>query len=208
MVPGGAVLLCRRGPRPADGGSTGRRRRVGRAGGHSGRARSRLAALGGSAARPGGLLGYLGFVVARTDRADGWFALQRRGWNSGFDGGASTLRFTVDVLATAPSVLEVVTVALLAAAVMLLAVTTRCWWRSPAWPLLVYATLVLAMVVGSDGVMNSKARLLLPAFVLLIPPAIGLAHRRPGTAVAVLAGLTVSSAWFGAYSLTVWPYAI
>lgn len=64
------------------------------------------------------------------------------------------------------------------------------------------------MVLGSDGLMNSKARLLLPAFVLLIPPAIGLARRRPGTAVAVLAGLTVTSAWFGAYSLTIWPYAI
>ncbi|MPZ64616.1 MAG: hypothetical protein GEU83_03545 [Pseudonocardiaceae bacterium] len=157
---------------------------------------------------PAGLLGYLGFVASRTGRAGGWFALQRHGWDSGFDGGASTLRFTVDVLATAPSVLEVVTVALLAAAVVLLVVAMRSWWRSAAWPLLVYATLVLAMVLGSDGVMNSKARLLLPAFVLLIPPAIGLARRRPGTAVAVLAGLAVSSGWFGAYSLTVWPYAI
>lgn len=157
---------------------------------------------------PAGLLGYLAFVASRTGRWGGWFALQREGWESGFDGGASTLGFTVDVLATAPSVLEVVTVAVLTAAVVLLAVAARSWWRSAAWPLLVYATLVLAMDLGSDGLMNSKARLLLPAFVLLIPPAIGLARRQPATAVAVLTGLTVASGWFGGYALTIWPYAI
>lgn len=157
---------------------------------------------------PAGLLGYLGFVGWRTGRADGWFVVQEQGWKSGFDGGSSTLRFTVDTLATAPSVLEVVTVAVLTAAVVLLAIAALSWRRSAAWPLLVYATVVVAMGLGSDGLMNSKARLLLPAFVLLIPPALGLARRQPATAVAVLAGLTVSSAWFGAYSLTIWPYAI
>ncbi|MQA17115.1 MAG: DUF2029 domain-containing protein [Pseudonocardiaceae bacterium] len=157
---------------------------------------------------PAGLVGYLGFVASRTGRWDGWFALQRDGWDSYFDGGAATLGFTVDVLATAPSLLEVVTVAVLAGAVVPLAVAARSWRRSVAWPLLVYATLVLAMDLGSNGLMNSKARLLLPAFVLLIPPAIGLARRRPGTVFAVLGAATLASAWFGAYSLTVWPYAI
>lgn len=157
---------------------------------------------------PAGLLGYLGFVASRTGRADGWFVVQRQGWESGFDGGSSTLRFAVDTLATASAVLEVVTVAVLTAAVVLLAVAALSWWRTAAWPLLVYATVVVAMVLGSDGLMSSKARLLLPAFVLLIPPALGLARRQPATAVAVLAGLTVSSAWFGAYALTIWPYAI
>lgn len=86
---------------------------------------------------PAGLLGYLGFVASHTGRADGWFALQRQGWESGFDGGVSTLRFTVDALPTAPSVLEVVTVAVLAAALMLLVVAGLSWWRSAARPLLV-----------------------------------------------------------------------
>jgi hypothetical protein len=35
--------------------------------------------------------------------------------------------------------------------------------------------------------MNAKLRLLLPAFVVLVPMASGLAHRRTGTAVAVVA---------------------
>ena len=42
-----------------------------------------------------------------------------------------------------------------------------------AWPLVLYGTLVLAMDLGANGLMNSKARLLLPAFTLLIPAAIG-----------------------------------
>jgi hypothetical protein len=64
------------------------------------------------------------------------------------------------------------------------------------------------MDLGANGLMNSKARLLLPAFTLLIPPAMALAKRRPGTVVTVLVGVVVASAWFGAYSLTGWHYAI
>jgi hypothetical protein len=56
--------------------------------------------------------------------------------------------------------------------------------------------------------MNSKARLLLPAFTLLIPIAIGLARRRTSTFVVTLSALAVASSWFGAYALTSWGYAI
>ena len=164
--------------------------------------------MGSRAARPSGLLGYLAFVAARTGRWDGWFALQRQGWNSTFDGGRATLRFTGRVLTTAPSVLEVTTVWLLAGAVMLLVLCVLDWRDSPAWPLLVYAVVVLALDLGSSGVMNSKARLLLPAFVLLLPLAIGLARRRPVVLTCTLIGLAAFSAWFGSYALTIWPYAI
>jgi hypothetical protein len=157
---------------------------------------------------PSGLIGYLAFVAARTGRWDGWFALQRQGWESRFDGGRATLRFTGRVLTTAPSVLELVTVWLLAGALVLLVLCVLDWWRDPAWPLLVYAATVLAMDLGCSGVMNSKARLLIPAFVLLLPVAIGLARRRTVLLVLTLITLTGFSAWFGSYALTVWPYAI
>lgn len=157
---------------------------------------------------PAGLLGYLGFVAARTGRWDGWFALQRAGWDSRFDGGVATLGFTRDVLVAAPSVLEVGTVLVLAGALALLVVCTIAWWRTPAWPLLVYAAAVLAMDLGSNGLMNSKARLLLPAFVLLVPVATGLAQRRPATVAAVLGGVVLVSSWFGAYALVTWRYAV
>lgn len=157
---------------------------------------------------PSGLLGYLAFVADRTGRWDGWFALQRQGWDSAFDGGRATLRFTRQVLTTAPSVLEVTTVWLLAGALVLLVLAALEWRGGPAWPLLVYAVVVLALDLGSNGVMNSKARLLLPAFVLLLPVAIGLARRRPMMLACTLATLAAFSAWFGSYALTVWPYAI
>ena len=157
---------------------------------------------------PSGLLGYLAFVADRTGRWDGWFALQQQGWDSAFDGGRATLRFTRQVLTTAPSVLEVTTVWLLAGALVLLVLAALEWRGGPAWPLLVYAVVVLALDLGSNGVMNSKARLLLPAFVLLLPVAIGLARRRPMMLACTLATLAAFSAWFGSYALTVWPYAI
>jgi hypothetical protein len=56
--------------------------------------------------------------------------------------------------------------------------------------------------------MASKARLLLPAFVLLVPIAVALAKRRTTTLVLTLCGLVVVTSWFGAYAVTVWSYAI
>jgi hypothetical protein len=154
---------------------------------------------------PLGLAGYLAFVAARTGSAGGWFELQERGWNSRFDGGAATLGFTEEVLASGRSVLEVGTVAVLAGALALLAV---CLVRRVPWPLVVYAAGVLAMGIASNGLMNSKARLVLPAVTLLVPVALGLAKRRRGTAVAVVAGAALASAWFGGYAITGWSYAI
>ncbi|MGH4010992.1 MAG: hypothetical protein ACRDTH_23015 [Pseudonocardiaceae bacterium] len=157
---------------------------------------------------PSGLVGYLAFVAARTGRWDGWFALQWQGWRSSFDGGRATLRFAGRVLSTAPSVLEVITVWLLAGVLVLWVLCALDWRRSSAWPLLVYAAVVLAMNLGASGVMNSKARLLLPALVLLLPVAIGLARRRTALVALTLTALTAFGAWFGSYALTVWPYAI
>lgn len=154
---------------------------------------------------PLGLLGYLAFVANRTGELTGWFAVQQQGWDSKFDGGIATVRFGIAVLTTGRSVLEVATVALLVVAVVLVVLCCR---QRIGWPLIVYGALTLAMDIGSNGLMNSKARLLVPAFTLLIPIAIGLAKRRRGTVITVLIGVTVASAWFGAYALTGWQYAI
>ncbi|NMI01608.1 hypothetical protein HF526_30560 [Pseudonocardia sp. K10HN5] len=163
----------------------------------------------GAALAPLGLLGYLGWVAARTGSATGWFDLQNRGWGSRFDGGAATAQFAASVLVSVPSAFEVLTVAVLAGGLVLLAVgVVRAVRGGLPWPLLVYGAGVLIMDVGSNGLMNSKARLLLPAFTLLLPVALGLARRRPATTVATLVAVALGSAWFGAYALTAWQYAI
>jgi hypothetical protein len=160
--------------------------------------------VGGTLA-PAGLIAYLSFVADRTGDLGGWFAVQAKGWNSQFDGGIATVRFGLAVLATGRSVLEVTTIAVLVTAIALVLVAIR---LRIGWPLIVYGALVLAMDVGSNGLMNSKARLLLPAFTLLIPVAIGLSRRTRGTMLTVLVGVVLASAWFGAYVLTGWQYAI
>ncbi|WP_245886068.1 hypothetical protein [Umezawaea tangerina] len=154
---------------------------------------------------PLGLLGYLGYVAARTGQLDGWFAVQQRGWDSRFDGGAATWKFALANLGEPRSVLELTTVWILLIAVALVVLGFR---RRLEWPLLVYGIGVLLMDLDSNGLMNSKARLLLPAFTLLVPAALAIAKRRTSTAVALLSGLAVFSAWFGAYAITAWQYAI
>jgi len=161
---------------------------------------------------PLGLLGYLAWVGARTGSPTGWFAVQSRGWGSRFDGGASTLHFAGTVLASAPSLLEVGTVVALVVAVVLLGVCLRdAAAGTLPWPLFCYGLLVVAMDVGSAGVMASKARLLLPAFTLVVPVAVGLARlagRHRVAAAGILAGVVLASAWFGAYAVAIWPAAI
>jgi hypothetical protein len=154
---------------------------------------------------PVGFFGYLGWVASRTGELTGYFALQERGWDSRFDGGIATWNYAVDALTRQLTILEGTTILLIVAALVLVVLGFRL--RLP-WPLMVFAIAVLAMDIGSNGLMASKARLMLPAFVLLIPIAIGLAKRRTSTMVWTLSGLAVASAWFGAYSVTVWNYAI
>lgn len=152
-----------------------------------------------------GLLGYLGYVAARTGDLDGWFRIQREGWGWYLDGGAATFRYTGTVLGGGERVIDLMIVVALAGTVALLVIAVR--MRLP-WPLLVYGALVLVTVWGSEGLTHAKLRLLVPAFVLLLPVAVGLARRRLGTALAVLVAAALASAWFGGYALTIWPYAI
>jgi hypothetical protein len=154
---------------------------------------------------PAGLLSYLGWVAAKTGSLTGYFKLQNQGWESHFDGGLATLRFVVEALTHQLSVLEGVTILVISTAFVLLVVGFR---TKLPWPMLLYAIGVLLLVVGSDGMMASKARLLLPAFVLLVPIAVALAKRQTATAVLTLTGLVVVTSWFGAYAVTVWSYAI
>ncbi|MER7076550.1 glycosyltransferase family 39 protein [Saccharopolyspora kobensis] len=154
---------------------------------------------------PSGMLLYIGWVGVQTGNPTGYFALQQRGWSSQFDGGVATGQFLLESLTTEKSVFETFTTWVVLAALVLMVLCLR--QRMP-WPLLVFAAAVLVLDLGSDGLMYSKVRLMLPAFPLLIPVAIGLARRRTTTAVTTAVLLVFFGSWFGAYSLTAWQYAI
>lgn len=154
---------------------------------------------------PAGMLVYVGWVAVQTGNPTGYFELQQRGWSSSFDGGLETLEFGLEVLATGKSAFETVTLLICLASLVLMVLCLR--YRLP-WPLVVFAAAVLALDLGADGLMYSKVRLLLPAFPLLLPVAMGLANRRATTAAWSTALIVCFGSWFGAYSLTAWSYAI
>lgn len=154
---------------------------------------------------PLGMVLYLAWVAIRTGRPDGYFLVQQRGWSSTFDGGSGTLHFAAETLATNASVLETITVWIVLLALMLLVLCVRD--RLP-WPLIAFTSLVLLQDLGSDGVMYSKVRLMLPAFALLFPLATGLAKQRADTRTCIVVLVGCFGAWFGAYTLTAWQYAI
>ncbi|WP_454163926.1 hypothetical protein [Gordonia iterans] len=154
---------------------------------------------------PLGFLGYLGVVAAKTGSLTGWFQIQTQGWDTKMDFGVAAWRFVVDSLTASHDFAQVAT------ALVMLGVLALLAWsfadRLP-WPVLAYGTLVVASILLSSGLMMSRARLLLPAFVLLIPLAALLSRQRPGVAASVLGPIVLLSAWFGAYMLTVFQYAI
>ncbi len=154
---------------------------------------------------PLGFLGYLGVVAAKTGSLTGWFQIQTQGWDTKMDFGVAAWRFVVDSLTASHDFAQVAT------ALVMLGVLALLAWsfadRLP-WPVLAYGTLVVASILLSSGLMMSRARLLLPAFVLLIPLAALLSRQRPGVAASVLGPIVLLSAWFGAYMLTVFHYAI
>jgi len=157
-----------------------------------------------AAIAPVGLLSYIAWVGQRLGRADGYFYVQNDAWKMSYDTGGYTLS-TAHTLLTKPQALAfyvVAVVLLVALALLALLVLDRV-----PWPLLVYAALIVAMAFFGDGYFHAKARLLMPAFPLLLPVAFALAAGRRRTAVVVLATLSAISAGYGIYLALVWTYS-
>lgn len=173
--------------------------------------RSRACAAAAVLIAPLGLFGYLSWtgdwIRPASDwleRMTSWTQLQEAGWGSHFDGGVELTRFVVAALARADPE-RIATVAVVVGALVLLVFAFR---RRLEWPLLGYSVAVLVMTLGSAGLMSSKARLLLAAFTLLLPPALALARCRTVVLTAVLGAAAVASSWFGVYALIFWENAI
>lgn len=154
---------------------------------------------------PIGYLGYLAVVWVHTGSPTGWFRIQTDGWGTEFDWGKTAFNFVNDVLVNSGEIAPVATAWIILATLVMLGVAA--WARLP-WPVLAYGALVVASIVLSSGLMMSRARLLLPAFVLLIPLAMLLARWRTSVAALALAPIVIGSAWFGAHMLTVYPHAM
>ncbi|WP_435583393.1 hypothetical protein [Amycolatopsis thermoflava] len=166
--------------------------------------RARWGAATAAMVAPAGLVGYLLWVRATSDAPGGYFEISREGWGNEVDFGVATAKWVFGKLTSSSENFLVLTA---------LAIITACagyllTWRKVPWPVSAYMAMTLALIVGHSGLIHDRVRLLLSAFPLLILLAVRLGHvrfwrARPIAGVVVLVGL-----WFGAYSLTVWEYAI
>jgi hypothetical protein len=154
---------------------------------------------------PLGYLTYLGVVWAHTGSPTGWFRIQTEGWDTEFDWGVAAFNFVNEQLVNSAEVAPTATSWIVLSTLVMLGVAV--WARLP-WPVLLFGSLLVAQIVLSSGLMMSRPRLLLPAFVLLIPLAMALARARPVIAGLVVVPIVVGSSWFGAHMLTVFPHAM
>ncbi|MGH3770843.1 MAG: mannosyltransferase family protein [Pseudonocardiaceae bacterium] len=154
---------------------------------------------------PLGIVGYLGYVAARTGRLDGWLHLQHEGWGYSYDLGWATVHDSGTILAHSGDAMLVITVAVVLGYLTLASLAVH---DKLSWPVVAYGIGATLMAVQSNVIMNSKARLLLVAFTLLIPVATRIARKNTTTVLIATVAYTLAGSWFSAYSLIVWKYAI
>lgn len=154
---------------------------------------------------PWSLFGYLAWSSAYTLNRGGYFGIQEAGWHSGFDFGRATVTWVWEVLTTGSEGGYLLSVGVMVAAVVAL---VAAWGRMPPvvwW----FSAALLATVLLSDGIMHSRPRLLLPAVILLLPWVIrGVDKLSRRAVVALGAAWIVFGAWFSAYMLAVFEWAI
>lgn len=142
---------------------------------------------------PLGWLAYVAYVGIREKSPTAYFDVQAA-WGNSIDGGVALARFVVGL--PWPAALG-----LCAALALLGWLVALCVRQGQPLPLLVHTIgVVLVSLVGA-AYFGSRPRLMMPAFGLLLPPAVALARLRARAAVPVLAGLALASAGYGAFTL-------
>lgn len=148
----------------------------------------------GVALAPLGWLAYVVFVAVREGSPFAYFDVQAQ-WGNSIDGGAALASFILGL--PLPGMLGLC--AALAALGWLVSLCVR--QRQPL-PVLVYGIAVVVISLIGSGYFGSRPRLMMPAFPLLLPPAVALARLRSTARTAtVLAVLAAASAAYGAWTL-------
>ncbi|MFC8761149.1 mannosyltransferase family protein [Streptomyces sp. NPDC057193] len=142
---------------------------------------------------PLGWLGYIVYVGVREGAPTAYFDVQAA-WGNSIDGGVALARFIVGL--PWPAALG-----LCAALALLGRLVALCVRQRQPLPLLLYTVGVVGVSLVGAAYFGSRPRLMMPAFGLLLPPAVALARARTRTAVPVLAGLALASAAYGAFTL-------
>ncbi|MFI8002192.1 hypothetical protein [Streptomyces sp. NPDC086010] len=165
-----------------------------RAGGREGLLRRNARMLLGVCLAPLGWLAYVVFVAVRQGSPFAYFEVQAQ-WGNSIDGGRALAAFVAGL--PLPAALG------LCAALGLLGwLVYLCVRQRQPLPVLVYGIAIVVVSLIGSGYFGSRPRLMMPAFPLLLPPAVALARLRPTARTgAVLAALAVGSAAYGAWTL-------
>ncbi|WP_405902862.1 glycosyltransferase family 39 protein [Streptomyces sp. NBC_00656] len=148
----------------------------------------------GVALAPLGWLAYVVFVAVREGSPFAYFDVQAQ-WGNSIDGGAALASFILGL--PLPGMLG-----LCAALAGLGWLVSLCVRQRQPLPVLVYGIAVVVISLIGSGYFGSRPRLMMPAFPLLLPPAVALARlRSTARTVMVLAVLAAASAAYGAWTL-------
>lgn len=149
---------------------------------------------------PAGLLAYLAFASARLGGVDKYFDVHSNTFGAWWDYGKSTWKVVTDIMigvgeddATKP--IRTLSVLFLAGFIVLLALLIP---RAP-WQLTVFAAATLVLAAGSHAHMSMMGRHLLPAFPVLLVPAIALARASNRELAIVLGSLGLLSGWYAGW---------
>jgi hypothetical protein len=153
----------------------------------------------GAALSPVGFLAYVGWVGAQVGSVTGYFEVQAQ-WNKSLDLGQAAAR-QIWAMITGP--MPWVGVLVLLAYVLVLALFAWSAVRFPVTALVAYSAGNVYLALFGTGYFNSRPRLLVPAFTLLLPIAVTLASSRRWVPLTVLGVLTLGSAVYGGYMLVV-----
>ncbi|MFD4237932.1 hypothetical protein [Streptomyces sp. NPDC058542] len=150
--------------------------------------------IAGVALAPLGWLAYVVFVAVREGSPFAYFDVQAQ-WGNNIDGGRALAAFIAGL--PWPAALG-----LIAALGLLGWLVVLCVRQRQPLPVLVYAlTIVVISLIGA-GYFGSRPRLMMPAFPLLLPPAVALLRlRTTGRTAAALTLLACASAAYGAWTL-------
>ncbi|WP_145499938.1 hypothetical protein [Streptomyces sp. CFMR 7] len=144
-----------------------------RAGGHLAPVLRRNARmLAGVALAPLGWLAYVVFVAVREGSPFAYFEVQAQ-WGNNIDGGRALAAFIAGL--PLPAALGLCTAVGLLGWLVVLCVRQR-----QPLPVLVYTVAIVVISLIGAGYFGSRPRLMMPAFPLLLPPAVALARLRGG----------------------------
>ncbi|WP_327369582.1 glycosyltransferase family 39 protein [Streptomyces sp. NBC_01217] len=147
----------------------------------------------GTAVAPLGWLAYVVFVAVREGSPFAYFDVQAQ-WGNSIDGGVALASFILGL--PLPGALG-----LCAALAGLGWAVFLCVRQRQPLPVLAYCIAVVVIALIGSGYFGSRPRLMMPAFPLLLPPAVALLRLRTTARMTVVGVLAVASAAYGAWTL-------